>query len=63
MNCEQILTNMTLSNGNHEMLEQLAENCYIDPLTGDFHCRKCHNVVNIDLSRYLCVLSCICMIV
>ena len=51
MNSRQILANKTLINEDHGLLGQLAENCYMDLLTGEFHCRKCHNVVHIDLSR------------
>ena len=36
---------------NHELLDRIADNCYIDLLTGRFHCRKCHNVIHIDWSR------------
>lgn len=35
----------------HKTLGQLFEVCYIDALTGGFHCNKCNSKVNIDLSR------------
>ena len=34
------------------LLAQLFAACYMDPLTGKFHCKKCHSVVQIDLSRF-----------
>ena len=35
----------------HNLLDDLFEKCYIDALTGKFHCKLCDNVVYIDLSR------------
>ena len=31
--------------------DELLGKCYIDALTGKFHCSLCNNVVHIDLSR------------
>ena len=42
MNDRQILVNKISYNGGHDLLEKLSESCYIDVLTGEFHCRKCH---------------------
>lgn len=36
----------------HNLFDRLFENCYIDALTGRFHCEKCDNVVHVDLSRH-----------
>ena len=52
MNDRQILVNKISNNGSHDLLEKLSESCYIDVLTGECHCRKCHNAVHIDLSRH-----------
>ena len=35
----------------NEPFDQLFENCYIDPLSGRFHCKKCDNVVHVNLSE------------
>jgi hypothetical protein len=35
----------------HDFLDELFEKCYIDALTGKFHCKLCNNVVHIDLSK------------
>ena len=51
MKKEQILINKTSEKVYCDLIEQLAESCYIDVLTGRFHCKKCHNIVYIDLSR------------
>lgn len=36
----------------YEDLEKILDCCYLDILTGKFHCKICHNVVAIDLSRF-----------
>lgn len=35
----------------HDFLDGIMDRCYIDFLTGKFHCKLCNNVVHIDLSR------------
>jgi len=35
----------------HKPLDQLFENCYIDPISGRFHCKKCNNLVHINLAE------------
>ena len=35
----------------HKQLDQLFENCYIDPISGRFHCNKCDNLVHVNLSE------------
>jgi len=35
----------------HDLLDEIMDKCYIDVLTGKFHCKLCNNVVYIDLSR------------
>jgi hypothetical protein len=34
-----------------KQLDQLFENCYIDPISGRFHCKKCNNLVHVNLSK------------
>lgn len=36
-----------------KFFEQLLENCYIDHLSGNFHCKKCKTIVHIDWYRNL----------
>lgn len=33
-----------------KQLDQLFDNCYIDPLSGRFHCKRCNKIVSINLS-------------
>ena len=35
----------------HKQLDQLFENCYIDPISGRFHCKKCDNLVYVNLAE------------
>jgi len=35
----------------HSILEELFDNCYIDCLTGRFHCKRCNNAVYVNLSK------------
>ena len=35
----------------HSLLDKIFETCYIDPLTGRFHCKECNNAVHVDLSQ------------
>jgi hypothetical protein len=35
----------------HEQFDQLFENCYIDPISGRFHCKKCDNLVHVNLAK------------
>lgn len=53
MRTKQILVHKNEREEIHQLLDRLFENCYIDALTGNFHCKKCKNVVHIDLSRRL----------
>jgi hypothetical protein len=53
MTTKQILVNKHEKQVRHELIDQLFERCYIDALTGKFHCKLCHNVVHIDLSKKL----------
>ncbi len=57
MKPRQILVTQTISTANHELLDQLLKKCYIDALTGRFHCRACHNIVHIDWSRNIAYCS------
>ena len=48
------------------LLKKLMEGCYIDKLTGQFYCKKCNCVVNIDWNNHLayCVAGgefCVCV--
>ena len=52
MKGRQMLVNKTSNGVNSDIFEQLVENCYIDVSTGEFHCRRCHNIVHIDLPRH-----------
>ena len=36
---------------NHEPLYHLFEDCYIDPINGRFHCKKCDNLIHVNLSQ------------
>ena len=42
---------------NHELLDTLIKFCYIDTLTGSFHCKKCNSIVHIDWYRTLAFCS------
>ena len=53
MKNRQVYTYKDFKKQNHELLDKLLEYCYIDALTGRFHCKICHNVVHIDWSRQL----------
>ena len=55
--CDKMKRRLTLVNNSFDktisgLLEELAEACYMDKTTGEFHCRKCKNIVHIDLSRH-----------
>jgi len=48
------------------LLSKLMEGCYIDKLTGQFYCKKCKCIVNIDWKNHMayCVTGgelCICV--
>jgi len=48
------------------LLEKLMEGCFIEKLTGQFYCKKCKCVVNIDWNNHLayCVAGgefCVCV--
>jgi hypothetical protein len=48
------------------LLTKLMEGCYIDKLTGQFYCKKCKCVVNIDWGNHIayCVAAgkfCVCV--
>jgi len=48
------------------LLKKLMDGCYIDKLTGQFFCKKCKCVVNIDWSNHMayCVAGgqfCVCV--
>ena len=48
------------------LLEKLMDGCYIDKLTGQFFCKKCKCVVNIDWGNHMayCVAGgqfCVCV--
>lgn len=52
-NTKQVLVNTNHRKEFHSLLDQLFDACYIDILTGKFRCKKCDNVVHIDLSQKL----------
>jgi len=48
------------------LLKRLMEGCYIDKLTGQFYCKKCKCIINIDWVNHLayCVAGgnlCVCV--
>lgn len=49
----QILTSAKTKKEVRNLLDELFETCYIDPMTGKFHCKKCNNSVYVDVSRKL----------
>ena len=51
MKVKQISVCKNEKNQIYDLLDELFEKCYIDALTGKFHCKLCNNVVHIDLSR------------
>jgi hypothetical protein len=53
MTTKQILVNKHEKQEMHGLIDQLFERCYIDVLTGKFHCKLCHNIVHVDLSKKL----------
>jgi len=53
MTTKQIQVNKHEKHGIHELIDQLFKRCYIDALMGKLHCKLCHNVVHIDLSKKL----------
>ena len=40
-----------INKANHELLEHLLKTCYIDVISGCFHCKACRNIIHIDWSR------------
>ena len=52
-NTKQFLVSKENRKELHGLLDQILEVCYIDVLTGKFYCRRCKNVVHIDLSQKL----------
>ena len=50
-NTKQNIKTKNIKKSIHKQLDQLFENCYIDPLSGRFHCKKCDNVVHVNLSE------------
>ena len=57
MKNKQIEISKSLKEANHDLLDQLLDVCYIDALTGRFHCKKCKNIVHIDWSRHIAFCS------
>ena len=53
MNNNQVSINKSTKNNIHNLIDELFDKCYIYCLTGHFHCKKCNNVVHIDLSQKL----------
>ncbi len=51
MKQKQVILYKSTKEQNHDFLGQITNTCYFDALTGDFHCKKCHGVVNIDWPR------------
>ena len=47
----QIIKTINKKKKIHKQLNQLFENCHIDSLSGRFHCKKCNNVVHVNLSE------------
>ena len=52
-NIQQVLINKDERKKFHNLLDILFEACFIDVLTGKFHCKSCGNVVHLDLSKKL----------
>ena len=48
---KQIQVTRYKKKGIQESLDHLFENCYIDPISGRFHCKKCDNLVHVNLSE------------
>lgn len=53
MTTEPTLVNQHERQDIHGLIDQLFERCYINPLTGKFYCKLCHNIVHIDFSKKL----------
>ena len=53
----QVAVDKTVRRQNHEFLDRIMENCYVDVVSGKFHCKRCHNVVHIDWSRNIACCS------
>ena len=47
---KQNLKSRDTKKGFNKQLDQLFDNCYIDPISGRFHCKKCNNLVNVNLA-------------
>jgi hypothetical protein len=52
MKRKQMFVNNSFEKATSDLLNELAEVCYFDLSKGEFCCRKCHNIVYIDLSRH-----------
>jgi len=57
MKQEQIMFYESVEKKQHEFLDQILENCYIDDTTGKFYCKRCKNLVHIDWHRNLACCS------
>ena len=53
MGKNQVCINKTAKKNIHTLLDELFDYCYIDYMTGRFHCKKCNNVLHVDLSKKL----------
>jgi hypothetical protein len=53
MKKNQICMSKTTKKNIHALLDELFDYCYVDYITGRFHCKKCKNIVYIDLSKKL----------
>ena len=51
MSLEQVATYKNSEVNNHDLLDRVIKHCYFNESTGQFICKKCNHVVNIDWSR------------
>ena len=51
MRQKQVLILEDINKQNHEFLEIILGNCDINPNTGQFHCKRCRNLLHIDWHR------------
>ena len=48
---KQIQVTRDTRRGVHRQLDQLFENCIIDTISGRFRCKKCDNLIQVNLAE------------
>ena len=48
---KQIQVTRDKSRGVLKQIDQLFENCIIDKISGRFHCKKCDNLIQVNLAE------------